>query len=316
MKCFIKTLPGHFFIFASLLCFVGGCGFFPQPASTAHFKVMDPDLSYGSHDSQIHPFSPLERRELVDILFVVDTSYSMVPYLRKVDQSFQNFIPKLSPIAWKIAFTNADYDPNAFSYYGRNLFNGRVMKLEWNGSILPYNTLSRGVNSNEEIFIDTLKRYEKGDVSRFLSHQHQYVNPCDLPPYCQGRVRTPVHSLISAFSANKQLFRRRADFVAVIFTNGDDMYGRHDTASILMREFRKHQGREKKISIYSISIIPGDEKCFSHDRAHQYDYALSEYGEKVHEVVRVTGGKTMSICSENYSPIADEIVLTALKKKK
>ena len=39
-------------------------------------------------------------------------------------------------------------------------------------------------------------------------------------------------------------------------------------------------GRKKRINVYSISIIPGDEECFNLDQANQYNYAVSDYGEK------------------------------------
>ena len=303
-------------LFLLFLCSIFcGCGFFPHTYPGVRFEKIDPNLfdETQSLDKEIHNSVTFNGRKSVDILFVVDTSYSMVQYLRKVDQTFKNFIPNLSPVSWKIAFTNADYDPNAFSYYGRDLFNGKAMKLELDGNILPYNTLHFNSKSNEEIFIDTLKRYEYGDIPDISPNQ--YINPCDLPPYCQGRIRTPVYSLISAFSVNKQLFRNYADFVAVIFTNGDATYSNNDTAHVMMNEFRKHHGRKKKINIYSISIIPGDEECFNYDQANQYDYAISDYGEKVYKMVQTTGGKAISICAPNYSPLASEIVRSALDNK-
>lgn len=290
-----------------------GCGFFPHTYSDVSFEKMDDNSSDEIHSSDKTIRIPFNGKKSVDILFVVDTSYSMVQYLKKVDQTFRNFIPRLSSVSWKIAFTNADYDPNAFSYYGRDLFNGKAMKLELDGNILPYNTLHVNSESSEKIFLDTLKRYEQGDISDLSPDQ--YINPCDLPPYCQGRIRTPVYSLISSFSANKKLFRNHADFVAVIFTNGDDMYSNNNTANVMMEEFRKYHGQQKRINIYSISIIPGDEECFSDDQANQYNYAVSDYGEKVYEIVRITGGKTISICASNYSPLASEIVRFTLNHK-
>ena len=90
------------------------------------------------------------------------------------------------------------------------------------------------------------------------------------------------------------------------------MYSNNDTANLMMEEFRRYHGRKKKINVYSISIIPGDEACFNYDQANQYNYASSQYGEKVHEVVQTTGGKTMSICAPSYSPLASEIVRSTL----
>lgn len=247
------------------------------------------------------------RQKKGDFLFLVDTSYHMVKHLEEVPNTFRGFVPRLSPISWKIGFTNADYDPSAFSYFDRDLFKGRVMLLEWNGNILPYRFLYPYFTNNEAVFLNTLKRYQAGDISNDSSDQ--YINPCDLPPYCQGNIRSPIRSLISAFSVNVDLFRKNVDwFIAIIFTNGDDPYVDDNTANILMSEWRKYHGPEKKIRIYSIAIIPDDEKCLNSIKSAQYDFATASYSHNIHKVVQATGGDTLSICAPNYSPLADVIV--------
>ena len=65
-------------------------------------------------------------------------------------------------------------------------------------------------------------------------------------PIVKVTLETPIYSLISSFSVNKELFRSYADFVAVIFTNGDDMYSDSNAVHVMMNEFRKHHGQKKK----------------------------------------------------------------------
>ncbi len=242
------------------------------------------------------------RLKEVDILFIVDTSYSMTRHLNKVDQTFKNFLAGLGPAYWKLTFTNADYDSKVFSYYNQDLFNGKAMFLELSGDLLPYKFLYSYVADGEDIFLDTLKRYQPGDVSRYSD---QYINPCDLPPYCQGSVRDPIGSLISSFSANKDLFRKHARFVAVIFTNGD---GKYLDSERVFDEFQKHQGPNKEMKVYSIAVIPEDKNCLDKDKSAHYNFAHSTYSRNIHELVKATGGKTMSICAEDYSPLATAIV--------
>ncbi len=256
-------------------------------------------------------FPATSEKKLMDILFVVDTSYSMIRHLQRVQETFKNFVPALSTsLAWKLAFTNADYNPHAtYAHYDSDLFSGKAMKLEQNGRVLPTQFLYSHSKNKEQIFLDTLKRYEKGDVPHLMDQP--YVNPCDLPPFCQGGVRNPIPSLIRAFSANKDFFRESADFTAIIFTNGDNTHNIPNMNDVV-KEFQSLHGPTKKITVYSISIIPGDQKCLNYDQKHfsQYSFASAFMGHKVHELVRLTGGKTMNICDPDYTILAKAIART------
>ncbi len=230
----------------------------------------------------------------------------MVEYLSSVNKTFRNFVPYLSPISWKIAFTNADYDFPSHSYYSRDLFSGKAMNLELNGDILPYRFLYPYIANNQQIFLDTLKRYEKGDVKHIPPHQ--YINPCDLPPYCQSNIRSPIGSLIKSLSENKNFLREQSTFIGVIFTNGDDIHIKKEKANLFIRQFQKKYGLKKKILIYSISIFPGDENCFKTNKEQQYKFAEVAYSHNIHQFVQVTGGRALSICEPDYSPLAGVII--------
>ena len=286
--------------------FFSGCGFFPSTIDVGLEVANSSKDGEDSGDDLKESSVDFNGKKKADILFVVDTSYPMVEHLKRVDETFKNFIERLSPVSWKIAFTNADYDSKSFSYYGRDLFFGKVMQLELDGNILSHRFLYSFSKYGKKIFLDTLKRYEKGDVSRFSSEQ--YVNPCDLPPYCQGSVRSPIRSLMSAISINKGLIRKEAAaFIAVIFTNGDDVYIRDNMAGLFIDKFRKHYGPKKKIRVYSISIVPGEQSCLRQDQSAHYSFVGSAYSENIHKLVQNTGGKAMSICSPDYSPLASMI---------
>ena len=244
----------------------------------------------------------LNKKKKVDFLFVVDTSYPMVKHLQKVDETFKSFVTNLSPVTWRMAFTNADYDSNAFSYYGRDLFSGRAMKLELNGNILSHTFLHSSSQYSNEVFIDTLKRYEEGDIPHLSSKK--YINPCDLPPYCQGSIRSPIRSLMNSLSVNTGLISKDSDaFVGIIFTNGDDTYVQDDVSDSLVNKFTEQYGSKKIIKIYSISIIPGDKDCFHHDQSTNY-FSDSSYSINIYKLVQATGGRAMSICSPDYSHLS------------
>lgn len=305
-----------FLIFLFLSVVFCGCGFFPSDSQiTERDKITFSSVSLKEKEAEGDVQNEEEQQGIivsntkkkVDILFIVDTSYAMVKYLQSADQTFKNFISYLSPISWKIAFTNADYDFQSDSYYGRDLFNGKAMRLELNGNILPYRFLYPYVVNNRQIFLDTLKRYESGDIQHISSDQ--YINPCDLPPYCQSNIRSPIGSLINSLSTNANFLREEAIFVAVIFTNGDDVHVQESSAAeSFIRRFHERYGKEKKVLIYSISIFPGDDTCFNSNNDQKYDFAQVSYSENIHQFVRVTGGRALSICESDYSPLAAVII--------
>ena len=287
------------------IIFSGGCRFFPHGEELGvGYPYLQPDVNY------VDDFTPymedLDKKKSADFLFVVDTSYPMVKHLQKVDETFKNFVSNLSPITWRMAFTNADYDSNAFSYYGRDLFSGKTMQLELNGNILSHTFLHSSSQYRKEIFIDTLKRYEEGDVEHLPPTQ--YINPCDLPPYCQGSIRSPIRSLMNSLVVNKGLIRKGSNaFIVVIFTNGDDIYVQDDVVDSFVNKFQEQYGSQKTIKIYSISIIPGDQECFHQDQATNY-FSDSSYGTKIYNLVQATGGEVLSICSPDYSHLASMIM--------
>lgn len=291
----------RFVFLVSLFPLFIGCGFFPRYAPEG-VKV-DDDSVLLEEDPEI---VTNDNKKEADIVVVADTSYGMVHHLEEVSNTFRGFVGKLSPVLWKLAVTNADYDNNVHAYYGRNLFSGRAMNLELRGKILPFRYLYHYTPRRDDIFIDTLERYTEKELLALFGNKH--VNPCDLPPYCQGSIRNPIRSLIKAFSANSRMFRENATFVGIIFTNGDNMQNEEDMVDKVMGEFRKHHGPHKRLRVYSIAIIPGDLDCFQHDKSLQYEFSEPAYSTQIHRLVGATQGKAMSICAPSYVPLAEEIV--------
>ena len=290
------------FLFSLVPLFIG-CGFFPRYSPEGirveeYPTVLDEDQDIITSGNQ----------KEADIVIVADTSYGMVHHLEEVSRTFRGFVGKLSPVLWKLAFTNADYDNNAFSYYSRDLFSGKVMSLELGGKILPFSYLYYYTPRKDDIFIDTLERYTEDELLALFGNQH--VNPCDLPPYCQGSIRNPIQSLVKSFSMNSKMFRESATFVGIIFTNGDNTHNEENMVDTVMAEFRKYHGPNKKLQVYSIAIIPGDRDCFQHDKSLQYKFADPAYSTQIHRLVSATKGKAMSICAPSYAPLAKEIVVS------
>ena len=275
----------------------------PAFISTDSLSLID---EIGSKDS--HKWS-WNGQKSTGIVFVIDTSYSMVRHLQRVPQTFKNFIPALQQLKnWQMMFTNTDYNPNRESiYYSSNLLMGQAMPLEWQSHVLPHKILYSHSKEKQQIFLDTLKRYEQDDFSH--PHNHPYINPCELPPFCQGRLRNPIPSLVQAFLANREFFNSATHLVAIIWTNGDNMDNTTYQKSEVVPVFQKIHGTDKTLTVYSISIIPGDASCLNYDRKHfsPYRFTESAVGHEIHNLVRLTKGKTMNICDSDYSPLAKAI---------
>ena len=300
---------------ALILCFAFfcGCGFISSPS---YYSISDPPAGSLELEESSVPQEENEKpstataKKAVNILFVVDTSYSMVKHLEKADRTFKGFVPGLSSVNWSIAITNMDYSASDLSYYNRAPLNGQVMRLELNGDILPYRFLHSHLPHREKIFLDTLKRYKQGDIASLADQGYikGYVNPCDLPPYCQSNEREPIKSLMSAFLVNKDLFgkhfKKHAPLAVVFFTNGDSSLDGKQITDAVINGFHRHYGSESKLKVYSISIIPQDQKCFSANQADQYHFASSGYSTNINELVKHTGGGVVSICSPDYAILA------------
>ena len=257
----------------------------------------DPDSSQGGFGN----------RKAVDILFIVNTSYSMIPHLKRIGESFSGFINNLGNSSWRIGITNADVDPNATHYVNNHLFFGRLIPFEFMGEILPYTVLTSDNQKADTIFLQTLKRNSPTDA--VLPTSLLNINPCYAPPYCQGQVSNPIHSLIKSFAANPDFFRHAADLAVIIFTNGDETDFYDSIFQKLKTEFKNNFPSQKNLKVYGIFVIPGDNNCLlAQNHAIRYDFSLSTYGENIYRLVQATQGGALSICSINYSKLAKTIV--------
>ena len=296
------------FLFLTHCGFITGSHSFVQTDSSS--PIGEEDLGFVEEDFNALHNRPFQKK--VGIVFVIDTTYSMVRHLQQASHTFRNFIPALKPLDWQMMFTNADYNPNSTpAYYNSNLFMGQAMLLGWKNHVLPYKTLYSHSEKNQQVFLNTLKRYEQGDSA---VPNRPYINPCELPPFCQGSVRNPIQSLIQAFYANKAFFKSATNFIAIIWTNGDNMHNTNHQKEEVTQTFQTLHGENKTLTVYSISIIPKDENCLKKDQKHfsPYRFAHSEPSHKIHELVRDTKGKTMNICDPDYSPLAKDITHSLL----
>ena len=252
----------------------------------------------------------------LDVIIVVDTSYSMSAFLRNVGESFKDFLPALSKgkvLDWKVFFTNADHGNNGlFLFNGRGM-NGEAMKLEYNGQIVQnIRYLSKSVRDHEVIFLDTLGKGPREFTylplnRRTISGIQRTASKCHLPPYCQSWNEQPLKALNSALVKNEEYFREDADIVAIIISDSDEGAGLHSTkrttAEMVRTTFATHHPNKKLIA-YGILMI--DRDC-----QEQYGKGFSnedKFAYEISDLVRLTDGTNYSLCEDDYAPLARQIV--------
>ena len=256
-----------------------------------------------------------KRNGKVDIVFIVDASNSMDPFLRKVRDTFRGFIQTLAPLDWKMMFTNADHGQHGFFLANWGARKGRAMKLERDGELIWEDKyLTKQTEDYGTVFIDTLRLHDMYEYME--SHggdSDQEKGSCELAPGCQGWNEQPLKSMKASFVRNRSFFRPGVDVAVVLFSDSDE--GEHTEpekrvkSQEVLEAFQKEWGEEgKRLMSYGIIMIPGeDEECMK-----KYNSGFwggeGVLGVELARMAKLTGGKNISLCSDSYLPIAHQIV--------
>lgn len=249
----------------------------------------------------------------VDIVIVVDSSNSMDHFLRRVPSTFAGFIPTLAPLDWQIMFTNADHGDHGFFLANWTSRKGNAMSLEKDGRLLlGQHYLTKATEDYGTIFMDTLRLHQHME---YMDHRGDIEKTkCELAPGCQGWNEQPLKAAKASFVKNRSFFRPGAKNVALIlFSDGDEGEETEPKKRVKAQEvldaFQEQWGIDgKQLRSYGIVMIPGeDEEC---RRKYSSGFWGGEgvFGTELVRMADLTGGKNLSICSDNYRSIAQQIV--------
>ncbi len=247
----------------------------------------------------------------VDFVFVLDVSDSMLEDLSRLGQAFSFLISHIKDSDWRMFFTTADHGDYRLNtvtggmealvgshqswrdYKGKKPYFGRFMDLEYQGKTLNQKELNAGTPDFAQVFQDSLTRKPGED--------------CLLAPYCQGPLEQPLQVLNSVFErwAEEETYAKpSADFVSFIVTDEDERAEDQDqalTADKVLAGFKKLFPQK---SFYSFAFLIQDEDCLIKQKKHS---PSSQYGKKVSELARLTGGKNISLCEADYGPSLRDI---------
>ena len=245
----------------------------------------------------------------IDILFVLNTASTPLHWFK---QRFNNFIPHLRGIDWRMIFTNATYKQcQWWCPFGPK--KGEAMPIESKYKVLSQRYLDSSIRpydlSPTSLLITTIttepvaRSFDNIGPSLFNdpSYIHRY------PPYLHYQSKYPLRALQSSFSANQSLTREEATFVAIIVSNQDEAVHlkspAEPTAKSILKEFQKVYGEEKRLYLLSVIVLPDDEQC----RSIKYLNRYSSAGQKIAEVAKEIGGGNFSLCLRDYSIVAKTI---------
>ena len=247
----------------------------------------------------------IEDRKDLEILIVLDTSSSMDKNLKKMGDNMTSLLSHIRDKKWRMAFTSADHgdhfrkqtSPRWREYKGHFPAYGKFMFLELNRRLLrPHRILYPSTPEYIRVFEDTLTRTSGSD--------------CSLPPYCQAHNEQPLRSLKAAFlrsqtdKVHQRFFKDHTDTVAIIITDEDERRGDPNQATRAEEVIQTYQevfkGQGKRLFGFSISVQ--DKACFEKESRPEWIIKTTgvAYGRMVGRLADLTGGKNVSLCSQDY----------------
>ena len=270
-----------------------------------------------------------QKKSLLDMLIVLDTSGSMEHHLEKLGGRVLSLLDSISDYDWQMGFITADHGdhevskrenrdkiPSFSEAQWEDHINdpgssfGKLMMLEaepveladksWKFNILNQRILKYDTASYKEIFFNT--------VSHFPNKQ------CAHPPFCQKPMEQPLRSLKSAMERinldNAELFRPNADFVSLIISNEKERLedqGRATLAQEVVDTFNELlHPLGKRFFAFNILILDKECQKSEQDRGGA-KAATASLGLDIAKLADLTGGKNISICADDYGPSLKEI---------
>ena len=242
-----------------------------------------------------------ERKNKIDILFIVDNSFSMMREQAKIDDGFSNFIDHLKGLDWRIGITTTD--PNESKMFkdfsdtreGVNVITadftgGRLARLYgggfWDSQTKKYPYMTIHTEKAKKVLARNLKRSEISGMG---------------PQGIHNTYRAIERSLANNTRENRLLnefFRRDAALAVVVISDNDDVGSfTRNSPENLIAYVKKSFGEDKVFRFHS--IVAHTQSCVNGDgRMYAYNYI---------KLSRLTGGIIGDICQDKYSNMLSKI---------
>ncbi len=227
----------------------------------------------------------------IDILVVVDNSRSMVHEQKIIADQFDQFVSYIEDADYRIGVITTDVlsqgKENTPGYYGN------LDRIGDNGSLY----ISPQSSNPRLLFKQAIEREEAITCTNNINCATFYEKP----------LLAMMMAVDKRHSVNRGFFRQDAELVILTLTDEDEQKtaeeqmnnSRLPTANDVLSRIDFHFGQEKKVTAFSISVLPGDKECLDIQKGGSISGA-SEYGEAVVSLSRATRGLSFDICDTNY----------------
>lgn len=233
----------------------------------------------------LNTYSYIIQTGAVDILFVVDNSFSMYEEQSRMADRFPGFIDSISNLNYQIAITTTDISgpSNGSKPHNNNgaLQDGKFIKFATGKDYLS--SSSDEISLIKTNFIDTIKRPET----------EKCKNSKNKELICPSWDERGIAALNLAFKRNHSEFFRKNSHLAVVILSDEDERSQGgtlyqplesiDSSANLLGQMAKSFGAEKVMSVHSVIIQPGDESCRSQQK-NQVKHAPGNYGTRYNDL--------------------------------
>jgi hypothetical protein len=231
----------------------------------------------------------------VDILLVVDDSNSMTPENTKIAQRLQGFVNDLtaSNIDWQMCSTVT----RAQDIYGDGILYWGASRNWVNYVASPRWVLKLGATDPYSIFTNTMAAIgagwagtddERAIKASFWHAEYATHNSCYRPDA----------SLSVIFLSDEDERSVGGDASQVFYAGELKPLEAEDLPQSYMNKIKQTFGNDKRFTVNSIIVRPGDAACLA---AQDAGGAKSHYGYKYNELSHITTGYTGDICASDYS---------------
>lgn len=268
----------------------------PTPMPTAP-PPPTPTPSASATESMTVPSSGAK----ADVVFILDTTPTMYLTMRDFPNRLANVLSSWSNIDWQVGVMNAD--PVASNYYASA---GRLMSLNpFPMDIGAPRILNPSMSDPESVFrLNTT----------FGSHYAGEVDApyfCDFQPYCQWGSSQPLKQLKEliakrADAANNGFFRANSYFVPVIISASDDA-SMTSAAEVVAAYNQSLASTMLGMRAYNFIVKPGDAACLAEYSSYFRMGAGGAYGDDLHSLALATGGRSESVCGDDYTASLREL---------
>ena len=263
-------------------------------------KLSDKDCTGEDCSSHTETFYLQGMTAIIKMLIVLDVSSSMD--LKKLANSAMSILNVLEPFDVQLAITTADHGDHEKrngkvgeqkwqNYDGDRPYFGKFMRLEYRGELLDDTILTKQIPNYRTVFYDTLA----------LNPGQKGCNG-ELPPYCQGGHEQPLRSAKSALEReeNQDFFGGEGEIVFIlVLTNEDERVEDPENATTGQDVKDTFESLYPDNNLYGFGMIVQDKSCYKNQRKAN---SRSEYSHRVAELAKVTLGRNINICENEFGP--------------